>query len=112
MPALSWEMPEMSAFTFICVRLCLAGASLRPQNVVVRSAVSWWGNAFSKLSKTVAMAASQGRSPKVVVERIVSGISRSVGVVLTRVWLLGAANLCEVFRPPPSGPPQSEQLRI
>jgi hypothetical protein len=62
--------------------------------------------------QAVAIAASQERSLKVVLERIVRGVSQSGGVALARVWLLGPDNVCKVCRRLPAIANQSERLHL
>jgi hypothetical protein len=62
--------------------------------------------------QAVAIAASQERSFKVVLERILRGVSQSGGVALARVRLLGPHNVCEVCRRLPGIPNQSERLHL
>jgi GAF domain-containing protein len=62
--------------------------------------------------QAVAIAASQERSLKVVLEGVVRGVSQSGGLALARVWLLGPDSVCEVCRRLPGIPDQSERLHL
>ena len=48
--------------------------------------------------QSVAIAVSQERSLELVLNRIVQGLAGSGGIALTRIWLIGPANKCEVCR--------------
>jgi hypothetical protein len=62
--------------------------------------------------QAVAIAASQERSPKVLLERIVSGVRQSGNVALARVWLLGPDRVCEVCQRRPGIHEQFERLHL
>ena len=62
--------------------------------------------------QAVAVAASQERSLKVLLERIVSGVSESGNVALARVWLLGPDRVCDVCQRRPGTHDQLERLHL
>jgi transcriptional regulator with GAF, ATPase, and Fis domain len=62
--------------------------------------------------QAVAVAASQERSLKVLLERIVSGVSESGNVALARVWPLGSDRVCDVCQRRPGTHDQLERLHL